>query len=171
MELKNYEFNAHGVELGQWYDPAASTAVVGDGTPRPAPTRDPELFYEPSTYPGVRLPHAWVGDAARKLSTHDLAGYDGFTLLTGITGEPWVAAAQKAAEDLGVRVEPVVIGPGREVTDLYFDWAELCGVAEDGAVLVRPDKHIAWRSEHLVDDPERELAGVLRHVLSRNEGA
>ena len=29
MELKNYEFNAHGVELGQFYE---STAVVGDGS-------------------------------------------------------------------------------------------------------------------------------------------
>lgn len=41
MDLKNYEFNAHGVELGQCYE---STAVVGDGTARPEPKRDPELF-------------------------------------------------------------------------------------------------------------------------------
>lgn len=167
MALKNYEFNAHGVELGQYYDPAVSSAVVGDGTSRRAPTRDPELYYEPSTDPGVRLPHAWVGDGMRKLSTHDLVGYDGFTLLTGVTGEPWAAAAHKAAEALGVPVEPVVIGPGRAVTDLYFDWAELCGVAEDGAVLVRPDKHVAWRSHRLVDDPERELVAVLSRILDR----
>ncbi|KID30909.1 2,4-dichlorophenol 6-monooxygenase [Prauserella sp. Am3] len=167
MELKNYEFNAHGVEMGQWYDPATSTAVVGDGTARPEPARDPELFYEPSTYPGGRLPHAWVGDRRRKLSTHDLASYTGFTLLTGITGEAWAAAAQKAGEALGVRVDAVVIGPGREVTDLYFDWAELAGVAEDGAVLVRPDKHVGWRSRHLVDDPDGELVRVLGRILSR----
>jgi 2,4-dichlorophenol 6-monooxygenase len=164
MDLKNYEFNAHGVELGQCYE---STAVVGDGTTRPEPKRDPELFYEPSTYPGVRLPHAWVGDSMRKRSTHDLASFSGFTLFTGITGEPWAAAAQQAADRLGVTVEAVVIGPGREVTDLYFDWAELSGVAEDGAVLVRPDKHIAWRSQHLADDPVEELAAVLRRVLSQ----
>lgn len=117
----------------------------------------------------MRLPHAWVGDSMCKRSTHDLASFSGFTLLTGITGEPWAAAAQRAAERLGVAVEAVVIGPGREVTDLYFDWAGLSGVAEDGAILVRPDKHVAWRSQHLADDPGNELVAVLSRVLSRNE--
>ena len=52
MELKHYEFNAHGVELGQFYE---SGAVVSDGSRRPEPGRDPELYYEPSTVPGSRL--------------------------------------------------------------------------------------------------------------------
>jgi maleylacetate reductase len=43
----------------------------------------------------------------------------------------------------------VVIGPGRAVTDLYFDWSRLREVGEDGALLVRPDKHIGWRSMSL----------------------
>ncbi|MFC3890541.1 FAD-dependent oxidoreductase [Lentzea rhizosphaerae] len=168
MELKNYEFNAHGVEMGQSY---VSSAVVADGTTRPEPARDPELYYEPSTWPGARLPHAWVGDSRSKLSTHDLVPYGRFTLLTGITGEAWVNAAQKAADRLGVPVETVVIGPGRAVTDLYFDWSRLSGVDEDGAVLVRPDKHVAWRSHSLPADPEAELMAVLTAVLSREESA
>lgn len=86
MEIKNYEFNAHGVELGQYYQ---SAAVASAGTSRPAPTRDPELYYQPSTDPGVRLPHAWVGDWKHKHSTHDLAPYSQFTLITGIAGEAW----------------------------------------------------------------------------------
>ena len=48
MELKNYEFNAHGVELGQFYE---SAAIVPDGSVRPEPDRDPELYYQPSTVP------------------------------------------------------------------------------------------------------------------------
>ena len=52
MELKNYEFNAHGVELGQFYE---SDAIVGDGSARPVPQRDPELYYQCSTVPGSRL--------------------------------------------------------------------------------------------------------------------
>ncbi|MGW4211196.1 FAD-dependent oxidoreductase [Lentzea sp. NPDC004789] len=168
MELKNYEFNAHGVEMGQSYE---SSAVVPDGTARPVPARDPELYYEPSTFPGVRLPHAWVGDSRRKVSTHDLVPYGGFTLLTGITGEAWADAAQKAADRLGVPVRTVVIGPGRDVTDLYFDWSRLSGVDEDGAVLVRPDKHVAWRSRALPADPEAALMAVLTTVLSREESA
>lgn len=61
MKLKNYEFTAHGVDLGQCYQ---SAAVAGDGTPRPDPARDPELYYRASTVPGSHLPHAWVGAAS-----------------------------------------------------------------------------------------------------------
>ncbi|HEX7305882.1 FAD-dependent monooxygenase [Lentzea sp.] len=168
MELKNYEFNAHGVEMGQSYE---SSAVVPDGTTRPAPARDPELFYEPSTWPGARLPHAWVGDSRSKLSTLDLVPYGQFTLLTGVTGEAWADAARKVADRLGVPLRTVVIGPGQAVTDLYFDWSRLSGVDEDGAVLVRPDKHVAWRAPRLPADPEADLMSVLTTVLSREESA
>jgi 2,4-dichlorophenol 6-monooxygenase len=164
MELKNDEFNAHGVELGQFY---ASTAVQGDGSSRPAPARDPELYYQASTVPGSHLPHAWVGDPARKLSTLDLAPYGQFTLLTGIAGEPWAEAAVTVSARLGVPLETVVIGPGRPVTDLYYDWARLREVAEDGVLLVRPDKFIGWRSMTMPDDPAAALGAALENLLSR----
>ncbi|HXF02217.1 MAG TPA: phenol 2-monooxygenase, partial [Arthrobacter sp.] len=164
VQLKNYEFNAHGVELGQHYE---SSAVVSDGSAKPTPARDPELYYEPSTHPGVRLPHAWVGDNARKYSTHDLAPYGQFTLFTGITGEDWTTAAHKVSEQLGVTVNTVVIGPAQDVTDLYFDWAKLRGVEEDGAVLVRPDKHVGWRSDRLPEDPEAALLNTVSAILNR----
>lgn len=169
LELKTYEFNALGVELGQDY---TSTAVIDDGTPVPVPTRDPDLHYEPSTRPGVRLPHAWVGDAMTKISTHDLAPYRRFTLLTGVTGQAWVQAAETAAAELGIELKAVVIGPGQEVTDLYSDWERLREVEEDGAVLVRPDKHIGWRCPSLPSDPTAELQDALRSILSlTTEGA
>jgi 2,4-dichlorophenol 6-monooxygenase len=168
MELKNYEFNAHGVELGQFYE---STAVVPDGTPRPEPTRDPELYYQASTVPGSRFPHVWVGDNRARLSTHDLAPMTRFTLVTGIAGEAWVAAAEKVAGDLGVPLAVVVIGPGREVTDLYFDWARAREVAEDGAILVRPDKHVGWRSMTLPDDPQGALFAAMAGILGRGVSA
>ena len=63
IELKNYEFNAHGVELGQRY---RSGAVVADGTPEPAYDRDPELYYHPTTWPGARLPHVWLEPRGRE---------------------------------------------------------------------------------------------------------
>lgn len=164
MELKNYEFNAHGVELGQFYE---STAIVPDGSSRPEPLRDPELYYQPSTVPGARLPHAWVGDSTRKLSTLDLAPMTRFTLITGITGEAWISAAGKVAHDLSVSLEAVVIGPGRDVTDIYYDWARLREIAEDGALLVRPDKHIGWRSMTMPDDPGRALRAAMSSLLGR----
>ena len=164
MELKNYEFNAHGVELGQFYQ---SAAIVSDGSARPEPSRDPELYYQPSTVPGSRLPHVWVGDSTRKLSTLDLAPFTRFTLITGIAGEAWASAAGKVADDLGIPLETVVIGPGREVTDIYYDWARIREVGEEGAILVRPDKHIGWRSMGLPEDPERSLREAMASLLGR----
>jgi 2,4-dichlorophenol 6-monooxygenase len=164
MELKNYEFNAHGVELGQFYE---SEAIVGDGSARPVPQRDPELYYQHSTVPGARLPHAWVGDRSRKVSTLDLAPMTSFTLITGIAGAAWAGAAGKVAARLGVPLAAVVIGPGQEVTDLYFDWAGLREVAEDGALLIRPDKHIGWRSAQLPADPEGALLAAMSALLGR----
>lgn len=166
MEIKNYEFNAHGVELGQFY---TSTAVVGDGSPRPEPKRDPELYYQPSTVPGARLPHAWVGNRTHKYSTHDLARYGCFTLFTGINGQRWAESATKVGAALGIEIDAVVIGPGQEITDLYFDWTGLREVEEDGVLLVRPDKHIGWRSRHLVDDPDQALSDALSAILSRKD--
>ncbi|MEZ3156003.1 FAD-dependent monooxygenase [Microbacterium sp. BWR-S6Y] len=165
MELKNYEFNAHGVEMGQFY---RSSAVVPDGTSRPTPTRDPELYYEPSTVPGSPLPHAWVGDARRSFSTLDLAPSSRFTLFTGIAGQAWADAVPEVADRLGVPIEAVVIGPGRTYTDLYFDWERLRGIDEEGALLVRPDKIVAWRAPHLSSDPAGVLASALAAILSRS---
>ena len=162
MELKNYEFNAHGVELGQFYE---SAAVVPDGSRRPEPTRDPDLYHEASTVPGAHLPHAWVGDNKARHAMMDLAPYTRFTLITGIAGEAWEDAADKVAHELGVPLETVVIGPGRTVTDLYYDWTKLREVEESGALLVRPDKHIGWRAMSLPDDPEAALRDALAAIL------
>ena len=160
LELKDYEFNCHGVEMGQFY---RSSAVVSDGSKKPKPQRDPELYYQASTVPGSPLPHAWVGDNVNKFSTLDLCPSSQFTLITGITGEKWATSAKKVAKKMGIPLETVIIGPGRQVTDLYFDWERLREIDEDGVILVRPDKIIAWRSTSMVADPE----GALRNVLSK----
>ena len=61
----------------------------------------------------------------------------------------------------------VIIGPGREVTDIYYDWARVREIGEDGVLLVRPDKHIGWRSMTLPRDPEQALRQALTQILSR----
>ncbi|WP_206492035.1 FAD-dependent monooxygenase [Rhodococcus sp. KRD162] len=163
MKTKHYEFNAHGVELGQFY---RSSAIVSDGE-LPEPERDRDLYYQVSTLPGSHLPHAWVGDHRHKRAMLDLAPYNRFTLVTGVAGSDWASAADKVGHELGVPIETVVIGPGREVTDLYFDWARLREVTESGALLVRPDKHICWRADELVSGAEDALRRALTAVLAR----
>ncbi len=165
MELKNYEFNAHGVEFNQRYK---SPAVVPDGTEEPVYERDPELYYHPTTWPGARLPHCWVEHCGRKVSTIDLAGHGRFTLLTGIGGEGWAQAAATVSGRTGVSIAAFVVGPGRDVLDLYDDWASLSEVSERGCVLVRPDLHVAWRSHDLAADPTVALVGVLDAILGRS---
>lgn len=78
----------------------------------------------------------------------------------GIGGAP-------VADELAISLEAVVIGPGREVTDLYDDWTRLREVDESGAVLVRPDKHIGWRAMTLPDDPVAALRDALAGLLGR----
>jgi 2,4-dichlorophenol 6-monooxygenase len=168
LELKDYEFNAHGVELGQRY---RSGAVVSDGTPEPEYTRDPELYYHPTTWPGARLPHCWLGEGGHKVSTHDLVGKGRFALLTGISGRGWADAADAAGATLGIEIAAQVIGPGRRYIDLYDDWARLREVGEDGCVLVRPDAHVGWRSASMVSDPEQALEAALRAILDRDQGS
>ena len=168
IELKNYEFNAHGVELGQRY---RSAAVATDGTPEPPYDRDPELYYHATTWPGARLPHCWLEHAGRRVSTLDLAGKGRFALLTGIGGEPWVAAASDYAQRSGLEISSYVIGPGREVLDTYADWSRLSEVEDEGCVLVRPDAHVAWRSRTLPADPAGALGAALDQILGRPTGA
>lgn len=167
LALKDYEFNAHGVELGQRY---RSGAVVADGTPEPEYTRDAELYYHATTWPGARLPHCWLGADGHRVSTHDLTGKGRFALLTGISGQRWAPTADQVAEQLGIEIAAHVIGPGREYTDLYGDWSLVREVAEDGCVLVRPDAHVAWRAASMPEDPEAALRGALEAVLDRVPG-
>jgi len=164
LELKDYEFNAHGVELGQRY---ASRAVIGDGTPEPQFVRDPELYYHPTTWPGSRLPHCWLGRDGHQVSTHDVTGKGRFSLLTGISGEGWAEAAAGAARSLGIEIDVCVIGPGREYTDVYDDWSRLREVTESGCVLVRPDAHVGWRAHELPADPEKNLTEALARLMDR----
>lgn len=167
VALQNYQFNCNGVELGQLY---ASQAVVADGSTRAAPTRDPELYYHPSTFPGAYLPHAWLQRGQRKLSTLDLVGRGRFTLLTGVGGQAWRDAAAKVAERLGIALDVVSIGgPGCDAQDVYGRWHALSGVSENGCVLVRPDRYVAWREQAIGSqgEPAAQLEQVLRQVLAR----
>lgn len=147
VEVKNYEFNALGVEFNQRYH---SGAVIEDPHAPPEPTTvDPELHLVPSTRPGARVPHAWVGsgrgDDPHRRSTLDLVGQGRFTLLTGPGGDVWISSAAAAAHALGVPVTAVRIGPGQDVVDLYGTWTRLRDIGPDGCLLVRPDQHVAWR--------------------------
>ncbi|MDA7999803.1 MAG: FAD-dependent monooxygenase [Alphaproteobacteria bacterium] len=166
IAFKKYEFDAHGVEMNHRY---RSSAVVADGKPEPEFERDAELHYQPTTWPGARLPHVWVyeRDTGARVSTLDLCGGGRFTLFTGIGGEAWLEAAESLGGPLGLSLRCRVIGPRRGHVDHVGDWARAREISDTGCLLVRPDQHVAWRCEKMVEDPRGELERVLRAVLSR----
>ena len=165
IAAKVYEFDAHGVEMNQRY---RSAAIADEGQPEPPFHRDAELHYQGTTWPGARLPHVWLHTAeGRKASTLDLAGKGRFTLFTGIGGEAWAAAAVALGAELQIDLLVRVIGPRQAWQDLTGDWARVREVQDSGAVLVRPDHHVAWRSAVGVADATAHLRRVLRQVLAR----
>ncbi len=164
LDVMNAQFNAHGVELDQRYE---SSAVVSDGTPLPASTRDPELYHHPSTHPGCPLPHAWLGRGTHDVSTLDLCAYDRFTLITGADGAAWEAAAAAVSEQFGVEIRPFRVALGQPDNDVYGHWTKLREVTDRGCVVVRPDRFVAWRSHDIVDDPTAALAAAMSQMLGR----
>ena len=165
----DYVYNCHGVEMNQRY---TSCAVVSDGTDDPGFRRDRELYYDPSTRPGARLPHVWLTRGRERVSTLDLCGGSGFSLITGITGEStWTEAAHRTEAALGISITVHVIGPGRTYEDTYGDFARVREVEESGALLMRPDHHIAFRARTASAGAITDLTRALAAVLDRSEKA
>ncbi|MEV5646795.1 FAD-dependent monooxygenase [Nocardia sp. NPDC052254] len=156
-------FNTHGVETNQHY---SSGAIVSDGTPEQPAPRDEEIYYFATTRPGRHLPHVWLTRDQRRVSTFDLCGKGEFTLLTGLGGQAWRNAAAAVAQRLGVPVRVQTIGRGGDYEDSYGDYRAMSEVEEDGAILVRPDHMVGWRSRTLVDSPETTLIGVFEQLLA-----
>lgn len=152
--------NHLGVEFGSVY---RSAAVIDDGT-NPPDVEDSYCDYAPCATPGCRAPHIWLGNECEPVSTLDLLGA-GFTVLTGPGGEIWRQAAVDAARRLGVPIVSYVIGdPGlADHNDTFFDHYE---IGHDGAVLVRPDGYVAWRSPTRHSDGAPLLQAV-EQILDR----
>ena len=170
IAFKKYEFDAHGVEMNQRY---TSDAIVTDGQMEPAFELDAELHYQPTTWPGARLPHVWVydHDTGEPISTLDLCGKGVFTVISGIGGEAWEAAAGLVGRELGLPITVRLIGPRRKFVDHTGDWARAREVSDTGCLLVRPDHHICWRLEEMAEDPAQELRGALTKILGRGAPA
>ncbi|MBW8800022.1 MAG: FAD-dependent monooxygenase [Streptomyces sp.] len=121
--------------------------------------------------PGSRAPHLWLRREGERVSTLDL--YERSMVLLSDAGSAggaaWHAAARRIADTERLRLDTYRVGPAG---DLVYDsedgdWAAAHGTTADGAVLVRPDGFVAWRSEGAVSDPEGELRDVLARVLRR----
>jgi hypothetical protein len=153
--------NEQGLIFGARYD---STAIVPDGTP-PVIVDDPVTEYIPSARPGGRAPHVRLQRGHEQISTIDLFGSH-FVLLAGSDGDAW----RKAAQSIGTSWPPLhayIVGKNGDLSDPDGNWHEAYGVGADGAVLVRPDGYVAWRSRSGASNPLQALRTAIDSLLGR----
>lgn len=139
-DLNVQQYCCAGLNFGTFYDD--SPIIAYDGGEAPGYTM---ATFTASTVPGCRTPHFQLGHGR---SLYDAMGPD-YTLLRidpDLDAGPLLAAAEAK------RVPLVLLDlEGDEVTRLY----------DRGAVLSRPDQHVAWRGDTLPDDPT-QLLDLLR---------
>ncbi|MFK4800724.1 FAD-dependent oxidoreductase [Streptomyces sp. MPA0124] len=151
------------VALGYRYPQGA---VVGADPATPVVPEGLDL----SGAPGSRAPHLWLRRGEERLSTLDL--YEDSLVLLSDAAQPtgWHEAATEVAAALRVPLKPYRVG-GTPAADLVpddeeTDWARAHGVTRGGAVLIRPDGFVAWRSPGPAPDPEAMLRQVVATVLA-----
>lgn len=123
-----------GLNFGYYYD--ESPIIWHDGASCP-----PYTMYEftPSTVPGCRTPHIWLEDGR---SLYDVLG-DNYTLL----------CLERGLDLSGI--EAAAASRGVPLTVLRLNSTQGTEVYDHKLVLSRPDRHVAWRSDHAPENPER----------------
>ncbi|GHO96730.1 FAD-dependent oxidoreductase [Reticulibacter mediterranei] len=120
--------------------------------------------------PGTYFPHLVLAQEDRAISTHDLIGSH-FVLFAGPDGRRWKEAAQHVKETLHIELASYQVGG--EAGDLIESenrFCETCGITSTGAVLIRPDGFIGWRSKSLGESVQQEqnvLMGAISTMLAR----
>ncbi|MFV0375164.1 FAD-dependent monooxygenase [Microbacterium sp.] len=154
----SYDYSQLGVECGYHY---WAGAFVPDGTPVPADDADPITFHSTSR-PGHHLPHAWLADGGEPLtprSSHDLVAAEGLTLITSVSASArWSDAVAAVGGAMPVTVAAIPDEDGA--------WVRVREIDQDGALLIRPDRKVAWRAVGMPTDPGKALLAALE-VIAR----
>lgn len=147
-----------GIELGYRY---VGSQLIW---PEPGAGPDPDSFdYVPTTWPGARLPHIWLGDG---VAIQDRIG-DGYTLLrvSGQDGRegnpPEPAGPVDPAGSAGLaELAAAFRARGAPFAVLDVESAAAREVYGRDLLLVRPDLHVAWRGDALPDRLDELVATV-----------
>jgi putative polyketide hydroxylase len=144
------------VMLGYHY---RSMAIVSDAGAVPFPTA-----LQLDGQPGSRVPHVWLEQQGRRVSTVDLCGTN-FVLFCGPEGHAWYDMAQRIVRESGLALDPYRIGPEGDLRDPERRWLAASGTTSSGAVLVRPDGFVGWRAEQLEGNEQQSLEEALKQIL------
>ncbi|MET8953330.1 FAD-dependent monooxygenase [Streptomyces sp. NPDC004393] len=149
--------------------PLLSEAAVAIGYRYRMPGDDPDRSVpeadEPGRRrgePGTRLPHMFLTGRYDGLSTLDLVRDGRHLLLSGPEGHGWVRAAHEVdprGTFLGVAQLP------RQARSGTARPTDVCGIDDRGAMLVRPDHVIAWRTTHATANPTTALTEAVRQAV------
>ena len=129
-----------GLNFGYFYE--SSPIIAYDGAPHPTYTMHD---FTSSTVPGCRAPHLWLGDGR---SLYDAFGPDYTLIRTNPTVS--VMGIVEASAKRGV---PLAV--------LDIDGADARALYARELTLVRPDHHVAWRSDKEPAAP-LELVDLIR---------
>lgn len=163
LGAQTIEFRHHNVEFGYTY---SSGAIVDDGSPTYVPL-DAVRLYEPSTKPGHPMPHAWVEREGERIPLNTLVHGGHFVLISGEDGQGWVEAAEKLAAERGIPLRAGRVGVlDSDYVDVRCAWLKHRGISSTGAVLVRPDRYVGFRSLDGVDDPLATLTTAFDRILA-----
>jgi 2-polyprenyl-6-methoxyphenol hydroxylase-like FAD-dependent oxidoreductase len=146
------------IELGALYRSSAVAPDRGDAA-------ELDDLRQPAGRVGTRMPHLPIDLDGAGASTLDLAG-PGFTLIAGPDGDAWCRAAAEVAATLDLPLTAHRIGAG-PVVDRTGRFATAFGLPPAGAVLVRPDRVIAWRGADPSGQPVEDLKQVMSTLLAR----
>ena len=155
IEEQAEHFDMLGLQLGYTY---AEGALVIEGSTPPKLTSPRE--YEPSAHPGARLPHTWLEVDGARLSSLDLIPLGSFTLISFGEHERWADAVAGVSQ---IPLEHVRIGVDATLAD--DAWPKTCEVQEGGALLVRPDQHVAWRARVAPEEPGAGLRSAFATIF------
>lgn len=154
------EFQHADIDLG--YEYADSPVVSPDGST--GPPRDPTGHsYLPMARPGHRMPHAWLERRGVPIATHRLMRSGRFLLLAGGDGQAWC----EAAAETELPIDAYRVAPNGDLHDPEGEWADRRGHDEGGAILVRPDGHVAFRARSGVSDCATRLKAAINVSIGK----
>lgn len=114
--------------------------------------------------PGTRAPHFFGTYDGKEISILDLLGND-FVLLTIAENRTWAECVQNVSSTLGINIKFYSVGLRGDFIAQEDIFSKLYGIENGGAVLIRPDGFIGWRSEKEVVNLDVVLEEVMGNLL------
>ncbi|MGE6847522.1 FAD-dependent oxidoreductase [Bacillus tropicus] len=114
--------------------------------------------------PGTRAPHFFGTYDGKEISILDLLGND-FVLLTIAENCTWAECVQNVSSTLGINIKFYSVGLRGDFIAQEDIFSKLYGIENRGAVLIRPDGFIGWRSEKEIVNLDVMLEEVMGNLL------